>query len=90
MVTASIGQVDPNTGFELLLPLFAAVVLGGIGNAFGALAGGLIIGLSQEWSTLLLDSPWKVAVSFLVLIGVLIFRPQGIFGQERSLRSGLS
>lgn len=85
MVTASIGQVDPQTGFELLLPLFAAVVLGGIGNAFGALAGGLVIGLSQEWSTLLLDSPWKVAVSFLVLIGVLIFRPQGIFGQERSL-----
>lgn len=85
IVTASIGQVDPNTGFELLLSLFAAVVLGGIGNAFGALAGGLVIGLSQEWSTLLVDSPWKVAVSFLVLIGVLIFRPQGIFGGERAL-----
>jgi neutral amino acid transport system permease protein len=85
IVTASIGQVDPNTGFQLLLPLFAAVVLGGIGNAFGALAGGLVIGLSQEWSTLLVPSPWKVAVSFLVLIGVLIFRPQGIFGKERTL-----
>ena len=52
MVVGSIGSLNPNTGFTLLLPMFAAVVLGGIGNAFGALAGGLVIGLTQEWSTL--------------------------------------
>lgn len=85
LVVGSIGSLNPNTGFTLLLPLFAAVVVGGIGNAYGALAGGLVIGLSQEWSTLPLPPQWKVAVSFIVLIGVLIFRPQGIFGSERTL-----
>lgn len=85
LVVASTGSLTPNTGFYLLLPLFAAVVLGGIGNAYGALAGGLVIGLTQEWSTLVVESQWKVAVSFLVLIIVLIVRPQGIFGRERTL-----
>jgi neutral amino acid transport system permease protein len=85
LVIASIGSLNPNTGFSLLLPLFAAVVLGGIGNAFGALAGGIVIGLTQEWSTLIVASQWKVAVSFVVLVVVLIFRPQGIFGSERTL-----
>lgn len=85
LVVGSIGSLNPNTGFTLLLPLFAAVVVGGIGNAYGALAGGLVIGLTQEWSTLPIPPQWKVAVSFVVLIGVLIFRPQGIFGTERTL-----
>lgn len=85
LVAASIGSFTPNTGFVLLLSLFAAVVLGGIGNAFGALAGGLVIGITQEWSTLVVASEWKVAISFLVLIIVLIIRPQGIFGRERTL-----
>ena len=85
LVVASTGSLTPNTGFFLLLSLFAAVVLGGIGNAYGALAGGLVIGLTQEWSTLIIESQWKVAVSFLVLIIVLIVRPEGIFGRERTL-----
>jgi len=85
LVVGSIGSLNPNTGFALLLPLFAAVVVGGIGNAYGALAGGLIIGLTQEWSTLPIPPQWKVAVSFIVLVAVLIFRPQGIFGSERTL-----
>lgn len=84
LVTAT-GGLSPNTGFFILLPLFASVVLGGIGNAFGALAGGLVIGLTQEWSTLVVSPQWKVAVSFVVLILVLMVRPQGIFGKERTL-----
>src|SRR5690606_38848892 len=85
LVVAASGSLSPNTGFFLLLSLFAAVVLGGIGNAFGALAGGIVIGLAQEWSTLVIAPQWKVAVSFVVLILVLIIRPQGIFGRERTL-----
>ena len=85
LVVASTGSLSPNTGFFLLLSLFAAVVLGGIGNAYGALAGGLVIGLTQEWSTLVIGSEWKVAVSFIVLILVLMVRPEGIFGRERTL-----
>jgi len=85
LLGASGGSINPNFGFQLLLSLFAAVVLGGIGNAYGALAGGLVIGLAQEWSTLVIDSIWKEAVSFIVLIIVLLVRPQGIFGSSRSL-----
>ncbi|EHN08894.1 High-affinity branched-chain amino acid transport system permease protein LivH (TC 3.A.1.4.1) [Patulibacter medicamentivorans] len=70
----------PEFGFRLLLSLFAAVILGGIGNAYGALVGGLLIGLVQEWSTLLVDANWKIAIGFSVLIIMLIVRPQGIFG----------
>src|ERR1044072_5481271 len=75
--TAAIGTMTPNLGFFLLLSLFAAVILGGIGNAYGALAGGLLLGIVQEWSTLVIDARWKVAVGFAILILVLIVRPQG-------------
>ena len=49
-------DVRPELGFELLLPIFAAVVLGGIGDAFGALAAGLVLGVVIEWSTLVIDA----------------------------------
>jgi neutral amino acid transport system permease protein len=86
LYTSAIGTMTPNLGFFLLLSLFAAVILGGIGNAYGALAGGLLLGLAQEWSTLVIDARWKVAVGFAILILVLIVRPQGLFGRkERTL-----
>jgi neutral amino acid transport system permease protein len=86
LYTAAIGTMTPNLGFFLLLSLFAAVILGGIGNAYGALAGGLLLGLVQEWSTLVIDARWKIAVGFAILILVLIVRPQGLFGRaERTL-----
>jgi branched-subunit amino acid ABC-type transport system permease component len=78
-------QLQPEMGFELLLPIFAAVVLGGIGDAFGALAGGILLGVVVEWSTLFVDAGWKPAVGFVVLILVLIVRPQGIFGKARAV-----
>ncbi|MBA2240624.1 MAG: branched-chain amino acid ABC transporter permease [Solirubrobacterales bacterium] len=78
-------QLQPELGFEFLLPIFAAVVLGGIGDAFGALAGGLLLGVVVEWSTLLVASGYKSAIGFIVLIIVLIIRPQGIFGRARSI-----
>lgn len=81
---ASVGVVTPNLGFEVVLSLFAAVVVGGIGNAYGALAGGILIGLVQEWSTLVTPASIKVAVGFAAMILVLIVRPQGLFGRARS------
>jgi neutral amino acid transport system permease protein len=78
-------QLQPEMGFELLLPIFAAVVVGGIGDAFGALAGGILIGIVIEESTLYVDPGLKLAVGFLVLIVVLIIRPQGIFGKARAV-----
>jgi neutral amino acid transport system permease protein len=85
LLVAAIGAMTINIGFFILLSLFAAVILGGIGNAYGALIGGMVIGLAQEWSTLMLDARWKVCVGFGVLIAVLIVRPQGILGRERKL-----
>ena len=81
----AITQLQPELGFELLLPIFAAVVLGGIGNAFGALAAGIVLGVVIEWSTFFVDSGLKLAVGFVILIIVLVIRPQGIFGQARTV-----
>ena len=78
-------QLQPELGFELLLPIFAAVVLGGIGNAFGALAAGIVLGVVIEWSTFMVAPGLKLAVGFLILIIVLVIRPQGIFGQARAV-----
>jgi neutral amino acid transport system permease protein len=85
VLAGAVTQLQPELGFELLLPIFAAVVLGGIGNAFGALASGIILGLVIEWSTFFIDPGFKLAVGFLVLILVLIVRPQGVFGQARTV-----
>jgi branched-subunit amino acid ABC-type transport system permease component len=85
LYAASIGVMNPNLGFSLILSLFAAAVLGGVGNAFGALAGGLIIGLSQEWATLFFNTRWKPATGFVILVLTLILLPQGIFGRRRTL-----
>ncbi len=77
------GAANPTIGFSLILSIFAAVIVGGIGNAYGALAGGMLIGLVQEWSTLVIEPSMKVAVGFAMLILVLLVRPQGLFGRAR-------
>jgi neutral amino acid transport system permease protein len=85
VMAASVTDIRPELGFELLLPIFAAVVLGGIGDAFGALAAGLVLGVVIEWSTLLIDARWKTFVGFAVLILALVIRPQGIFGRAKAI-----
>jgi neutral amino acid transport system permease protein len=85
VMAAATTELRPEIGFELLLPIFAAVILGGIGDAFGALAGGLVLGLVIEWSTLFIEARWKVSIGFVALIIVLIVRPQGIFGRARDI-----
>jgi len=85
VLAGAITQLQPELGFELLLPIFAAVVMGGIGNAYGALAAGILLGLVIEWSTLFIDARWKTGIGFVVLILVLIIRPQGIFGRARTI-----
>ncbi|HIK17199.1 MAG TPA: branched-chain amino acid ABC transporter permease [Leptolyngbyaceae cyanobacterium M33_DOE_097] len=71
--------VRPNMGWFLILPLFASVILGGIGNPYGAIAGALVIGVAQEVSTYFLRTEYKLAVALLIMVLVLLFRPQGIF-----------
>jgi branched-chain amino acid transport system permease protein len=73
-------QLRPDMGWSFLLPLFAAVVLGGIGSPLGALVGGVILGVVQQVSTAFLLPTYKPAVAFLVLIILLLVRPRGLFG----------
>ena len=73
-------NVNPNMGWLMILPMFAAAILGGIGNPYGAAAGGVIIGLSQEMSTAVIPAEYKIAVSFVIMIAVLLIRPEGIMG----------
>ena len=73
-------QLRFDAGFELLLPMFAATILGGIGNPWGALVGGLVVGISQEVSTEWINAGLKPAVPFVILILMLIVRPRGLFG----------
>jgi neutral amino acid transport system permease protein len=79
---------NPQLGFTLLLPIFAAVVLGGIGSVYGALVGGLALGLVMELSTWPelgggVNPTYKPVVAFATLIVVLLLRPQGLFGKAR-------
>jgi neutral amino acid transport system permease protein len=85
VMAAEVTDIRPELGFELLLPIFAAVVLGGIGDAFGALAAGLVLGVVIEWSTLVIDARWKTFIGFVILILALLIRPQGIFGRARGV-----
>jgi branched-chain amino acid transport system permease protein len=73
-------QLRPDMGWSFLLPLFAAVILGGIGNPLGALVGGMVLGVVQQVSTAFLLPTYKPAVAFVVLIILLFVRPRGLFG----------
>lgn len=74
-------QLRPEMGWSLVLPLFAAVIVGSIGNPYGALAGGLIIGVVQQISTAAVNPAYAPGVALLVMVVILLFRPQGIFGR---------
>jgi len=82
---ALIGYYQPvnwETGASILLLIFAAVTLGGLGTAFGALVGSLVIGLLVDLSTIIIPSNMKFVAALLVMIIILIFRPQGILGRK--------
>jgi branched-chain amino acid transport system permease protein len=67
-------------GFLPGIKAFAAAVLGGIGNIRGAMLGGLLLGLVEAHGTACVGSQWQTAISFVVLVGVLMIRPSGILG----------
>jgi neutral amino acid transport system permease protein len=74
-----ITTLKPNMGWFLVLPMFSAVILGGIGNPYGAIAGGLIIGVAQELSVPWVGPNYKMGVALLLMIVILLIRPQGLF-----------
>lgn len=72
-------------GTQMLLLIFAAITLGGLGTAFGALVGSLIVGIAVEMSTLWIPSDLKYASALVVLIVILLVRPQGLLGRKERL-----
>jgi branched-subunit amino acid ABC-type transport system permease component len=79
-------HVETMMGFKLLLPMFAAAILGGVGKPYGAIAGGLIIGLIEELSSYpwvgtepLLNPGYKAGVAFAIMVIMLLWRPSGLF-----------
>ncbi len=75
-------QLHPGMGWNFLIPIFAATILGSIGNIYGALIGGFVIGIAQEVSTAFLEPTYKLPVAFMIMIIILLVRPEGIFGKE--------
>ena len=74
-------QMRPTMGVDLLLPLFAAVILGGVGSIWGAVLGGFIVGLSESVAVTLVGAEYRAAAAFVVLIAILMLRPRGLFGE---------
>lgn len=78
-------HVAPQMGFNMLLPMFAAAILGGIGKPYGAIVGGLVVGLAEELATMpvgdvvLISPAYKSAVAFVILVAMLVWRPTGLF-----------
>lgn len=75
-------QIRPTMGFDLLLPLFSAAILGGIGSVPGAMLGGLIIGIAEALAVPLIGAEYRAAVAFLILLAMLLGRPSGLFGTQ--------
>ena len=73
-------QIRPSMGLDMLLPIFAAAILGGIGSVTGAVLGGLIVGVAEAATVGIIGAEWRAAVAFVILIAVLLVRPNGLFG----------
>jgi branched-chain amino acid transport system permease protein len=78
--------VSPELGWELLIPAFAAMILGGIGSPLGAVAGGVLLGIASELSVPFVGPSYKIAVAFALLLLVLLLRPRGLFGKAIAAR----
>ena len=81
VMTGLDSQLRPSMGFTALIPIFAAVILGGIGDPLGAVVGGYAIGVAQELSVVVIPSAYKPLVGLLLLVVGLLARPDGLFGE---------
>ena len=81
-MVGTVGTFNPAAAGSFTLLSFVIAVLGGLGNMYGALVGGLLMGLVQAWSGYFLPGTWVNALAFLLLVVVLIFRPSGLVGKQ--------
>jgi branched-chain amino acid transport system permease protein/neutral amino acid transport system permease protein len=75
-------SIDPLTGFRVILSVFAAAVVGGLGSIPGAVVGALTIGVAEELSLLALAPAYRSAIGFLAILLVLTLRPRGLLGER--------
>jgi len=78
----NVASFTPTVGFGFLFIIFAAVILGGIGSPYGAIAGALVVGIATELSAAFISSEYKNAIALVILIIALLIRPQGIFASR--------
>jgi branched-chain amino acid transport system permease protein len=77
-----IGSTRQNAGFIFGVKAFTAAVMGGIGNLRGALLGGLVLGVVENWGSAIFGTEWKDVVAFVLLVLILLVRPQGLLGES--------
>jgi branched-chain amino acid transport system permease protein len=77
-----IGSTRQNAGFILGVKAFTAAVMGGIGNLRGALLGGLVLGIMENWGAAVFGSEWRDVVAFVLLVLILLVRPSGLLGES--------
>ena len=84
LITLERGTISFQFGWILLLLIFAAVIIGGIGSVYGALLGGIIVGLASNLALSILPSGYSPSVPFIIILAVLLIRPNGLFGEARA------
>lgn len=77
-------HIGPVIGRDLVLPIFAATIVGGIGSIYGAVLGGFIVGIASNMALLVLPSGYSPAMPFLIILALLMVRPNGLFGQAQT------
>jgi len=76
-------QVSPAIGHNFVLAVFAATIVGGIGSVYGAVLGGFLVGIAFGLALAIMPPGYSPAMPFLIILGVLFIRPQGVFGEQR-------
>ena len=82
VLAISEGNLTPASGELFLFVIFAAVIVGGVGSIYGAMAGAVIIGLATEVSASFINAAYKLDVAFVILILTLLFKPSGVFARQ--------
>ncbi|KAF1021631.1 MAG: High-affinity branched-chain amino acid transport system permease protein LivH [Paracidovorax wautersii] len=75
-------NIDPQMGWNYLLPVFTAAILGGIASPMAAVAGALVLGVTEELATLVMPPHYRTLVAFVVMAALLLLRPSGLFGAK--------
>jgi branched-subunit amino acid ABC-type transport system permease component len=83
LIGLNVGIIDSNMGMDVILMATVAMIIGGLGNVGAAGAGGFVLGMIQNLAIWKIESKWQMAISFAVLILVLLFKPSGLFGERR-------